>query len=89
MNELNEVGFGNNGLPVVSWDVHHGTEQFQHQVGVLATLLDHHSVVFQVLNEGIVAARVELRNVPDAFEQQSVSKFASSSNHFIQLTIAR
>lgn len=68
MYELDEVSLLDNHLPVICWDVNHGSEKLKHQVGVLATLLHHHGIVFQVLDESVMALWVELGDVTNAFE---------------------
>ena len=89
MYELNEVSLGDNDLPVICWDVNHCSEKFQHQVCVLATLLHHHGVVFQVLDESFMALRVELGDVTDAFEKKSVAELGRTGDHLVQLTVSR
>ena len=89
MYELNEVSLRDDHLPVICWDVNHCSEKFQHQVCVLAALLHHHGIVFQVLDESLMALRVELGDVTDAFEKKSVAELGGTGDHLVQLTVSR
>ena len=87
MDELNEVGFLDDDFPMVRGDVNHRSQELKHQVGVFSTLLDHHGVVLEVLDESVIAIWVELSDVTDAFEQQSVAEFRGTGDHLIELTV--
>jgi hypothetical protein len=76
--ELNEVSFFNNYIPGVMGNVYQSTQKLKHKISVLTTRLNHKGIFFQVSDKVFMAVWIELGNVPDAFEQKSISIFAGS-----------
>ena len=83
MNKFYEIGLLNNDVPVVSRNVYHSSEQLKHEICVLATLLDHHGVVFKMLLKSVLAVWVKLSDISNAFEKKGIPEFTSSSNQII------
>jgi hypothetical protein len=74
-------------VPLVGGNVDHGAQELKHEISVFSTLLNHDCVAFKMKNECVMAVRIKLGNISYAFEKKSVSKFTSSGDKFIKLTI--
>jgi uncharacterized protein (DUF111 family) len=83
MNKFYEIGFLNNDVPVVSRNVYHSSEQLKHEICVLATLLDHHGVILEMLLKSVLAVWVKLSDISNTFEKKGIPEFTSSSNQII------
>ena len=83
MNKFYEIGFLNNDVPVVSRNVYHSSEQLKHEICVLATLLNHHGVILEMLLKSVLAVWVKLSDISNAFEKKGIPEFTSSSNQII------
>lgn len=73
---------------MISWNKHHGTKQFYHQICVLSALLDHDGILLKVLFENFKGVGVELGNVSYALEQERVGVFACTSYQLCELTLS-
>lgn len=80
VDELEEVCPLYRFLPCVVLDVHHGAEEFEHEVGVVAALLHEEAVVLKVMDECFVAVGVELCYVTYTLEKEGVAVLAGSGN---------
>ena len=88
MQEFEEIGLEDDLIPLVGRNPNHRAEQLKHQVGILAALLDHKRVVFQMLDEVVVCRRIELCDVADTLEEQCVAVLRGTGNQLVQLALA-
>ena len=72
---------------MITWNVNHRAKELKHQVCVFTTLLNHNCKALEMLDKVVKGIWIELRNITNTFEEQSVAKFASSCNEFVELAI--
>ena len=88
LDELKEVVIDEYGVPLVAGDVDQGADQLDHEVGVLATLLDQLNVHGHVLLVDVYVGHwAELGAVSDYSEEEGVKGFEGSVYHCLQLVV--
>jgi hypothetical protein len=83
-----EVGLIYNGLPVIGSYVHQSSYELDLEIGVLAALLDHEDVLFEVLVETFAHGTAAiLGHVSDHLEKQGIIILCGSSYKLVYLII--